>query len=223
MMAFAWLIEFALESAGAIIYLRRSKLLSGILAFCAITDYSAAAFRPLYSASFIYGWCAWIQLAAKSLLLIWLGCSICGMFVKERDKVKTVLATGFISAASMPLVVSAFFSRDSLKDRLLDAEIVASILLLGMIALGWIGRSSYLSAEWKIITAGFVLMVGSDLLFTALWTFWDGVRHWYPLGTIAALGVWVAGPILPYRLKDCRADLAKVYLQVEDVREAVRM
>lgn len=208
-----WAVELILECAGAQIYFRRSKLLSAILAFCALSDVALFIIfgRP------IYPWASWVQMAGKGLLLIWLGCSICGMFVAERDKVKTVLATGFISAASMSLVVSAFFSRDSLKDRLLDAEIVASILLLGMIALGWIGRSSYLSAEWKIITAGFVLMVGSDLLFTALWTFWDGARHWYPLGTIAAQLVWVAGPILPYRLKDCRPSLGQRVQEAERV------
>lgn len=211
-----WAAEMLLECAGAYFNLKRSKLLSAILLLCAACDAATFLIFELFSRT-VYAWSYWGAHSLKGLLLIWLGCSICGMFVKERDKVKTVLATGFISAASMSLVVSAFFSRDSLKDRLLDAEIVASILLLGMIALGWIGRSSYLSAEWKIITAGFVLMIGSDLIFTALWTFWDGARHWYPLGTIAALGIWVAGPILPHKLKDCRLSLGRKIVEAERV------
>ena len=80
-----------------------------------------------------------------------------------------------------------------MKDRLLDGEIAASMILLGLIGLGWITRLSYLSNAWRWIAAGFVLLVGWDLAITALWTLWDGARYWYPLGTIAGQAVWVLG------------------------------
>jgi hypothetical protein len=212
----AWAAELLLECAGAYCNLKRSKLLSLILILCAISDMATFLVFQFFSRT-VYAWSYWGAHALKGLLLIWLGCSICGMFVAERDKIKTVFMSGFVSVASISFVMFAFFRGDSLKDRLLDAEIVASMILLGMIALGWLGRSSYLSPAWKIITAGFVLMVGSDLIFTVLWSFWDGARHWYPIGTIAALGVWVAGPLMPHKLKDCRLSLGRKIVEAERV------
>jgi hypothetical protein len=212
----AWAAELLLECAGAYCNLKRSKLLSLILILCAISDMATFLVFQLFSRT-VYAWSYWGAHSLKGLLLIWLGCSICGMFAAEKDKLKIVFGSGFISASIMSFVMFAFFRGDSLKDRLLDAEIVASMILLAMVALGWLGRSSYLSPAWKVITAGFVLMVGSDLLFTALWMFWGGARHWYPLGTITAYLVWVAGPLMPHRLKDCRLSLGQRVQEAERV------
>lgn len=217
MMALGWLVEFALESAGAILYFRRNKILSILLAFCAVTDFAAALARPMFSATFIYGQCAWLQLAGKGLLLIWLGCSICGKFAAECDRLKVVFATAFMSASSISIVMSVFFASEKLKDRLLDAEIVTNLIIFGMIFLGWLGRRAFLSKEWKWITAGFMVMVGGDLAVTLLWFVWDGARHWYALGNILALSIWIAGPIASMKLSEVRRSIGQRIITAEKV------
>lgn len=208
-----WAVEILLECAGAQIYFRRSKLLSAILAFCALSD---VALFIVYGRP-IYPWASWAQMALKGLLLIWLGCSICGKLVNEKDESKVTYVSAFTSMVTVGLVTSCMFSADTLKNRLLDGEITANLMLAGLIGLSWICRQSAISGPWKWIVIGFLVMIGSDLLFTALWTFWDGARQWYPLGTIAAQLVWVAGPILPYRLKDCRLSLGQKIQEAERV------
>lgn len=211
-----WAAEMLLECAGAYFNLKRSKLLSAILLLCAVCDAATFLIFELFGRT-AYAWSYWGAHSLKGLLLIWLGCSICGKLVNEKDESKVTYVSAFTSMVTLGLVTSCMFSADTLKNRLLDGEITANLMLAGLIGLSWICRQSAISGQWKWIVTGFLMMIGSDLLFTALWTFWDGARHWYPLGTIAALGVWVAGPILPYRLKDCRLSLGQRVQEAERI------
>jgi len=172
---------------------------------CAVGD--LVTFLMFGSASYVLAF--WIYSTIKGLMLIWLACSICGMFVAENRKSVTMLSAAIISLGAASLVIAMAFTGETLKEILLDGEIAANFILLGMIFLGWLGRRDKLTAEWKWITAGFMLMVGGDLLFTLLWYFWDGARHWYPVSTIGAQLIWAISPLIPHRLCHARADLGQ--------------
>lgn len=204
----AWVAEIVLEAIGAVLNFRRSRVLFSLLAFCALTDFAAVPLAQYYP-KLVYGWIGWSQMAVKQLMLLWLACAICGMFVAERNKVQTIITAAFLSLAGGALVTVAFCTGETLKDRLLDGEIAANFLLLGMVALGWIGRRDRLSPAWKWITAGFMVMIGSDLACTALWTFWEGARHYYPVGAIAAQAIWCAGPLWPHKMRELRGSLGQ--------------
>lgn len=210
---FPWAVELLLECAGAALYLKRSKLLSAILTFCAISD---IVLFFVFGTRF-YVWASWSQIAVKELMLIWLACSICGMFVAEIHRFQAKITAFVVSISSAALITAVSASGETLKDRLLDGEIAANILLLGMVFLGYLGRRDRLDSNWKWIAAGFMVMVGSDLIFTALWTFWDGARHWYPLGCIAAQLIWVAGPLRKVKLPEFRQSLGQKIKDAERV------
>lgn len=212
---FPWAIELLLEALGAVLYRRRSKLLSFILGYCAFGDLILLAiFSSFHEA---YAWAFWGYFALKYLFLCLLGCHICGMFVQERNKSQARIAAGVISLGTAAFVTVAYCSAETLKNSLLDGEIAANMVLLGIIALTWIGKRDNLTSSWKWITAGFLIMIGSDLLCTALWTFWDGARHWYPLGAISAQMVWVIGPLKSHRLAEARVSLGKKIPEAERV------
>lgn len=216
MTAFVWAVQFVLEAIGAHLNFRKSKLLSLMLGVCAFGDFLAFLFLR-YSNPYAFQCFGWVYWAGKGLMLIWLGCSICGMFAAERDRLKVVFATAFMSASSISIVMSVFFASEKLKDRLLDAEIVTNLIIFGMIFLGWIGRRAFLSKEWKWITAGFMLMVAGDLAVTLLWFVWDGARHWYALGNILALSIWIAGPIASVNLVEFRRSIGQRIVEAEKV------
>ncbi len=213
----AWAAEFALECIGSALYYNKNKLLSVLLAFCAVGDATTcliyqAARQTLYANSY------WIARSGKYLLLVWLACSICGMFVAERRKSFGTISAAFLSLSSGALITVFSATGETLKDKLLDGEIAANMVLLGMVFVGWVSRRDRLDSTWKWITAGFMVMVGSDLVFTILWTFWDGARHWYPLGAITAQLIWVAGPMRKVKLPECRADLGKKFGEIQKVQ-----
>lgn len=197
----AWVAEVVLESVGAFLYRRRSPLLSVILSFCTLTDIAAFALVGILPPTWIYFWGAWGQFYAKEVMLIWLGCSICGMFVEGRNRPQAVISAGVVSLFTIAIVMACCFSEQTLKDRLLAAECVADTILLVIVFVAWIGRAARLSNEWKWITAGFLLMVGTDVVFTIGWFSADTIRHWYPLGQILAYSVWVAGPMRTLKLE----------------------
>lgn len=197
-----WLAEFFLESAGAILNFKRSRALSVILALIALMDvvtFVVFRFWPEH-----YWQATWIRHAIRNMLLIWLGCSICGMFSENR--VQDTIAAAFLSLGIAAMVFFVGSAGETIKDKLLGAEIVACFVLLAYIALAWIGgRTLESDNKWK--AAGFLVMIGSDLIFTLLWLKWDGARHWYPLGAISAQLVWVIGPLRKVRLREFRVGL----------------
>lgn len=217
MITLAWLLEIALESLGAYIYFRRNRLLCAMLSFCALTDFAALPLESSFPV-LIHFWLGWGQWIGKELLMLILGCSICGMFVPERNRSQARISVAFVCLAAMAMVIAFSSSGKDLKGRFLEGEIIANLILLSVVALAWIGRHKVLDSRWKWITAGFILMVGSDLLFTGLWTFWDGARHFYPLGAIAAQLVWVIGPLRSVRLPEFRQSLEKKFPAVEEMR-----
>ena len=164
-----------------------------------------------------YAWSAWAAKGIRGLLLIWLACAICGMFVQERRKSFTVISAAFLSIGSASIIVAVGSAGETLKQKLLDGEIAANMILLGFVAVGWISRREKLNQAWKYIAVGFMVMVGSDLVFTALWMVWDGARHWYPIGCIAAQLIWLAGPLRRVKLSECRVSLEKKFPAVEKV------
>lgn len=208
-----WAAELLLECAGAALYLKRSKTLAAVLTFCAISDialFFAFGGRFYLAAS-------WSQIAFKELMLIWMACSICGMFVAEKRKSFATLSAAFLSVGSAAMITVFSASGETLKDKLLDGEIAANMILLGIVAIGWISRRAMLDQTWKWIVAGFVLMVGSDLVFTGLWTFWAGARHWYPIGAISAQLTWIVGPLRSVRLPEFRKGLGHKIAEAERV------
>lgn len=192
-----WAAELLLECAGAALYLKRAKLLSAILTFCAVSD---IALFFVFGTRF-YAWASWSQIAFKELMLIWLACSICGMFVAERRKSFASISAAFLSLGSAAMITAFAANGETLKDKLLDGEIAANMILLAIVFFGWISRRDKLDSTWKWIAFGFMVMVGSDLVFTVLWTFWDGARHFYPLGAIAAYAVWIIGPLKTLKIE----------------------
>jgi len=212
-----WVAEFVLESIGAIIYSTRNRLLSILLVFCAVSDAATfAIFRFL--GSYAYAWSYWASRSLKYLLLVWLGCAICGMFVQERRKSMAVFSAAFLSVGSASIIVAVGSAGETLKQKLLDGEIAANMILLGFVAVGWISRREKLNQAWKFIAVGFMVMIGSDLVFTALWMVWDGARHWYPLGCISAQVLWICGPLKSVRLGEFRKSLEKRFPAVEEMR-----
>jgi len=213
----AWMAELLLESWGAFLYRRRSPLLSVILSFTALTDVAAFAFAGILPPTWIYFWAGWGQFYAKELMLIWLGCAICGMFAEGQNKPQAVISAALISLIVIVLVMVFFFQGETLKDRLLAAECVADTILLAIVFVAWIGRRAKLSNEWKWITAGFLVMVGTDVLFTVGWFSAETMRHWYPVGQIAAYLIWVAGPLRKVRLPEFRKSLGHEMPEVQKV------
>lgn len=237
---FPWAVMFILECIGARLYSNRSKLMAVYFAASLFLDAIAFAIFKNCHIDY-YAWMAWAAKGLRGLMLIWLACSICGMFVAEKRKSFATLSAAFLSLGSAALITVFASSGETLKDKLLDGEISANMILLGIVALGWIGRRDRLTGAWKWIVAGFVLMVGSDLAFTILWAGmpavrinshilipawqWAGARHWYPLGAIAAQLIWLIGPLKadwdakkPYTLPEFRQSLEKQFPKVEKVR-----
>ena len=120
-----------------------------------------------------------------------------------------VLSAAFLSLGSASIIVAVGTAGETLKQKLLDGEIAANMILLGFVAVGWISRREKLNQAWKWIAVGFMVMVGSDLLFTALWMAWDWARHLYPIGAISAQLIWIAGQLRTIRLPECRANLGQ--------------
>jgi hypothetical protein len=211
-----WAAEFSLESFGAVLYSGRNRLLSVLLAFCALSDSITFAILRFVS-PYAYAWSYWASRSLKYMLLVWVGCSICGVFVDELHRFQAKITAFMVSICSAALITAFSASGETLKDKFLDGEISANMILLAIVALGWIGRRDRLNQTWKWIACGFMVMVGSDLIFTALWTFWDGARHFYPIGAIAAQLVWIVGPLRSVRLPEFRKSLEKRYAEVERV------
>jgi hypothetical protein len=207
----AWMVEVLLEAWGAFLYRRRSPLLSMVLSFTALTDIAACSLVGSLPPPWIYFWSAWGQFYVKEFMLIWLGCSICGMFVKGRNRTQAVISCAIISLGTVAMVLAFCFPEQRLKDRLLSAECIADMILLVIVFLAWIGRGIKLSGGWKWITAGFLVMVGTDVFFTIGWYSTDTIRHWYPVGQIAAYAIWVAGALKEFSLSESRVYLAKLF------------
>ena len=211
-----WAAMFILECIGARLYSKRSKLMAVYFATAVLLDAGAFAIFQKCSIDF-YAWSAWTAKGIRGLMLIWLACSICGMFVAERRKSFATISAAFLSMGSAALITAFAASGETLINKLLDGEIAANMILLAIVFLGWIGRRDRLDSNWKWITVGFMVMVGSDLVFTVLWTFWDGARHWYPLGAIAAQAIWICGPLRRVKLPEFRQSLEKKFPKVEKV------
>jgi len=210
-----WAAEFFLESAGSILTFKRSRLLSVILAIIALMDivtFFCFRFWPEH-----YWQATWIRHAIRNMLLVLLGCSVCGMFA-EKNRIQAGFTAGAISLFMTSLVFCIGMSGKTLGNKLLEGEIVACLILLAYIALAWIGSAGKLSADNKWTAAGFMVMIGSDLVFTILWTFWDGARHFYPIGAISAQVIWICGPLRKIKLPECRADLGKKFGEIQKVR-----
>lgn len=207
-----WAAELTLEAIGAALYFKRSKILSAYFAITALMDVvTFAVFRYWPE---VYPTATWSRHGIRNLILIWLGCSICGMFSEKR--VQSAITAAFLSLGTAALVLSVGLAGETIKDKLLDAEIVACFVLLAYVALAWIGgRTLESDNKWK--AAGFLVMIGSDLIFTLLWLKWDGARHWYPLGAIAAQLVWIIGPLRSVKLPECRADLGHKITESERI------
>lgn len=209
--------ELILEAWGAFLYRRSSPLLSVILSFCALTDIAAFALVGILPPAWIYFWAGWGQFYVKELMLVWLGCSICGMFVKDRNRTQAVISAALLSLGTIAIVMACCFAEQTVKDRLLAAECVADTILLAIVV-ACIGCGAKLSNEWKWITAGFLVMVGTDVVFTIGWFSAETIRHWYPLGAIAAYLIWVAGPMRRVKLPEFRQSLEKKFPKVEEMR-----
>lgn len=210
----AWMAEFILEASGSIFNFKRSKLLSFTLAVVALMDAVTFVIFRYWPES--YPAATWIRHAIRNLMLMVLGCSVCGMFAEEKNRVQAGVIAGFLSLGMAAFCCSIGLAGNSLKDRLLTGEIVACSLLLSYIFLAWVGKSLKDDNGWT--ACGFMVMVGSDLIFTAMWTFWDGARHWYPLGAIAAYLIWVAGPMRRVKLPEFRQSLQHKFGEIENVR-----
>ena len=213
----AWMVSILLESWGAFIYRKRSPLLSVILSFTALTDIAAYALVGILPPAWIYFWAAWGQFYAKELMLIWLGCAICGMFVEGRNKSQAIISAALMSFFTMAFVVVFAFQGETLKERLLAAECIVDTILLLIVFVAWVGRGSKLSNEWKWITAGFLAMVGTDVFFTVGWFSAETMRHWYPVGQIIAYGVWICGPLRKVKLPEFRKSLGQKIQDAEKV------
>lgn len=207
-----WAAEFFLESAGAILNFKRHRLLSVILALIALMDvctFFVFRFFPEH-----YWQATWTRHAIRNMLFVLLGCSICGMFGEKR--LQASITAAFLSLGTAALVLSVGLAGETIKDKLLDAEIVACSVLLVYIVLAWIGGNTSNDNKWK--AAGFLAMIGSDLIFTLLWLKWDGARHWYWTGAMLAYGIWVAGPLRRVKLPEFRQSLENKFPQVEEMR-----
>lgn len=211
-----WMAEFLLEASGSILNFKRARLLSVILAIIALMDVVTFFFFRFWPENY---WLAtWTRHAIRNLLFVLLGCSVCGMFAEKVNRIQAGITAAVLSLSTGAMVLAMGMSGKTLSDKLLEGEIVACLMLLAYIALAWIGSAGKLSADNKWIAAGFVVMVGSDLVFTILWTFWDGARHWYPLGCISAQLIWIAGPLRKVRLPEFRKSLEKKFPHVEEMR-----
>jgi hypothetical protein len=209
-----WMAEFILEASGSILNFKRSKLLSFILAIIALMDAVTFVIFRYWPES--YPAATWIRHAIRNLLLMVLGCSICGMFAEKENRVQASVIAGFLALGTAALALSVGIAGETLKDRLLTGEIVSCMLLLSYIFLAWLGTSLKGDNRWT--AAGFVVMIGTDLIFTLLWLNWDGARHFYPLGAIAAYLIWVAGPLRKIKLPEFRKSLEKKFPHVEEMR-----
>lgn len=190
---FSWAAEFLLQSIGAALNWKTSKLLSLVLAFLSLSDLFTFGVFQLNAR--LYPWASWGQTAGKYLLLIWLACEIIGLFVNKRSRAQAKITAAFISLASASFVIVFFSQGEALKDKLLDGEIAANMVLFVIVSLGWISQARYLNRHWRWIAAGFVVLIGWDLAVTVLWKFFWAARQYYPVGTIAAYVVWIAGPL----------------------------
>jgi hypothetical protein len=208
-----WALEFILESCGAYLYWQKSKMLSSLLGMCATGDLITFLFygQASYASAF------WIFYSLKYLMLVWLACSICGMFVAEKRKSFATLSAAFLSLGSAAMITVFASAGETLKNKLLDGEIAANMILLAVVFIGWIGRRDRLTGMWKFITFGFMVMVASDLIFTILWTFWDGARHFYPIGAISAQLIWIIGPLRSVRLPEFRKSLGHEVKDAQNV------
>jgi hypothetical protein len=207
-----WIAEFLLESAGAILNFKRNRLLSVILAIIAgmdVVTFFIFRFYPEY-----YWQATWTRHAIRNLLFVIFGCSLCGMFREKR--VQSIITAAFVSLASAVLAFSVGMAGETTADKLLDAEIVACFVLLAYIVLACIGAELSADNKWKV--AGFMVMIGSDLLFTLLWLKWDSARHWYWTGAVLAYAIWIAGPLRKVRLGEFRVSLEKKFPHVEEMR-----
>jgi len=212
-----WFIELALEVLGAMLYFRRSRLLCSLFSFLAASDIILTAGYHLARQT-VYWQFYWAQRFGKYFILILLACSICGMFVAEKDRSAKIGSSAIIALGTFGLVTVVFCMAHSLKDSLLAAEIAANVVMAVIIWLAWLGRRSVLSAEQKSITLGFIVLIASDIIFTAFWMNWHGARHFYPLGMITAYLIWVAGPLRKITLPECRADLGKKFGEIQKVQ-----
>jgi len=201
-----WMAELTLEVIGAALYFKRSKIISAYFAVTALMDVATFLIFQNFSRE-TYVMASWSRHGIRNVMLLWIGCAICGMFLAERNKAQSRITAAFLALAAGAMVTAFAADGDTLKDCLLDAEIAATMILLVFVTVGWISRNRILPNIWKWIAVGFMVLVGSDLLFTGLWTFWGGARHWYPLGAIAAQLTWIAGPLRSFHLPECRANL----------------
>lgn len=211
-----WASVFILEAAGAILFFRRNKYLSAVLAFRAAADLLGFFLGPE-----AFRWEDYLQRMIQMPLLAVLAVDCAGRAAGAHHREIRLYAAPVATLSAIALAaMHGAFPWDL--PAVLWIEEKTVYFLAAVVVLGWLVRKAErVRGNIDSCSAGLLMLLISygvgAMAKEHSWLTWAHANRGVQYGSILALLVWVAGPILPHKLKDCRLSLGKQYLDVQKV------
>lgn len=187
-----WLCEFLLESFGCFVaFRRRIGPLWVYLGFRALAD--VACFAALTHSAEAYAWADLIQRTIQYPLCLVLAVYLVGKILCEQQYVIRFYAAIF---AVLGTAATAFFHFSQITwGRAVRFEMWAEIVTAALLALAFfsVEGEQRKRPERVIAQCGYALLImaGSDAALSGAMAHGWAVQGYYPMGAIAALGLWV--------------------------------
>lgn len=197
-----WLTEFILETLGAYFAFRRKIIPLGVyLAFRAIADIATLGFLLFAGQGTAYWADFWLRTVAYILL------GALSMFMVAKILRETEHTAEFYLGMTLLFGVIAvlyFHAQPLTMHRVLQFEMWADIIAGALVctAMGaqeLAGRT--IPAPFGMIALGIAIHSLSDGLLCAAQYRGMDTTPWYPVGAIAALAVWIIGPMRNWKLE----------------------
>lgn len=210
---FLWAIAFVLEFAGAVLYFRRNKALSAVLAFRGAADFIGFFLSPEAFRSEDY-YQRMIQFPLLAILA--LDCAARAAGIHRREVKLYALPVALLMAMA---VAAAHGALPWELPAVLWIEEKTVYLLAAVVCLGWIVRWSE-GLHWRMDVASIgllALLISYGAFTTAKANHWMTFAHanlGIQIGSILALGLWVAGA---FRLTEFRRSLGQTIIAAEKV------
>jgi len=213
--AFFWPIEFALELLGA--FRSRNLMLRATFGYLAAAD--IACFIATQNGWGSYMEAYWLLRAGKYLFLCSVSAVALGKMVKSSPRLTAVMAIGLAFTAGIMSYI-CLTAGEPIWIRLLDSSISAAAILGAVLALGWVGRSKNMPRDWKVISAGMLILLGGDVvILIAAKLYWPAHNlKWFP--ELIQLAMW--NYAAKVGIGEARLPLSRNLIATEEVRGAVQ-
>jgi hypothetical protein len=180
-----WLVEVLLEVAGARQARKRSAPLSIFLSFRAFADIACLGISA-FAGPFFYSWSWYAQALIQYILFTVLSMYVCAKLLRSD---RYTLRFYSAAAGTLSFLAIAFFhARPFTMTNVLHFAACTYMLLAVCLCLALAMQKN---VDWSWIGIAALLLATSNGLLSAMQAAHWQVMSYYPIGEIAALGLWV--------------------------------